>query len=168
MKKKGGNHTQKKITLAGLLANTATGKSRLLLKRHGKEDAVNHEDLEHKISMLYAETSDKKALEKELAEIHPHKELILKYCAPKPELQDDSKKSDNVVVVEAPAQTPIIEEKSNCSGCSMKSNCSGFEGETPSQSAKTSDSTVSGINTQNTIIAVIAIIALVSIIKISK
>jgi hypothetical protein len=118
------NSKKKKITVLGLIANESTSDARKLLHKYGIEDAVNHADLEVKLSQMYAKADDKKKLEKELAEIHPHRELILEYLAPKPE--------EIIAPVEAIkeiAKEEIKPEtKSNCSGCSAFSNCSGGSG----------------------------------------
>ena len=70
------------IPLLELLAINATGPARLLLKKHGKQDADGYEDLQYKLAELYDSEKDKLAIEKEFAEIHPHKEFILKYLTP--------------------------------------------------------------------------------------
>ena len=136
------NAKKKKITILGCLANESTGKSRKLLKKYGQEDAVNHQDLEYKLSQLYKSVDDKKQLEKEFAEIHPHRDFILKYAQPKIEKIEEpvsaSKEVETIVVstpeVKKVEETVVVEEKSNCSGnCSC--GCSGFDGAKPSQSA---------------------------------
>ena len=70
------------ITLMTLLANEATDGSRKLLKKYGESDATNYKDLEVKLAELYFKTPDKVKLEKELAELHPHKKWILKNTEP--------------------------------------------------------------------------------------
>lgn len=70
---------KKEITLMTLLANEATKESRNILKKYNKPDAKNYDDLEIKLAQLYFETPDKIQLEKELADIHPHKNWILKH-----------------------------------------------------------------------------------------
>lgn len=66
------------ITLMTLLANEATGPSRRLLKKYNRPDATNYEDLETKLAELYYAVPDKIAIEKQLADIHPHKAWILR------------------------------------------------------------------------------------------
>ena len=61
-----------------LLANEATADSRKILKKYGKADAKSCGDLEVKLAELYYSAPDKKMLEKELADIHPHTKWILK------------------------------------------------------------------------------------------
>jgi hypothetical protein len=70
------------ITLMTVLANEATGPSRKILKEYGAQDAKNYKDLEVKLAELYFNTQDKVALEKKLADIHPHKNWILKNVKP--------------------------------------------------------------------------------------
>lgn len=76
------NRKKQRITLLGVIANGSTGKARRLLKQYNMPDAVNHQDLEMKLSKLYAQTDDKIKLEKELADMHPHKEFILHNLKP--------------------------------------------------------------------------------------
>jgi hypothetical protein len=75
---------QTPIPMLELLAFNAIGPARQLLKKHGKEDASNEKDLQAKLENLHATSTDKLALEKEFAEIHPHKDFILKYLTPEP------------------------------------------------------------------------------------
>lgn len=75
---------KKRITLLGVIANGSTSDARKLLKKYDQPDAKNHVDLEYKLTKLYYDAPDKLGIEKELAEIHPHKEFILKYNKPEP------------------------------------------------------------------------------------
>lgn len=70
-------------TLLSVLANASTDKARNLLKKHTGLKATDVKDLEIKLAKLYASSPSKIDLEKEFAEIHPHKEFILKYNKPK-------------------------------------------------------------------------------------
>lgn len=111
------NKNKKDITLMTLLAHEATADSRRLLKKHGKEDAKNYDDLEVKLAEFYFTYPDKIGLEKELAEIHPHKKWLLRVTAPKVEV-----KKEPIKVQEVKTQQTIIapgivaEKKSNCEG----------------------------------------------------
>ncbi len=104
---------KKEITLMTLLANEATADSRRLLKKYGNIQASNHTDLEQKLAQLYFQMDDKIALEKELAEIHPHKNWLLKYIQPKVEIKPEDVKTE-------PNE---IEKKSNFSNCSCSGKC---------------------------------------------
>lgn len=77
------------ITLMTVLANEATGPSRKILKEYGSSDAKDYKDLEVKLAELYFNTKDKVALEKKLADIHPHKNWIIKNI--KPAIEETSK-----------------------------------------------------------------------------
>jgi hypothetical protein len=103
--KKGGQE----ITLMTILANEATGPSRKILKEYGQPDAKNYQDLEIKLAELYFNTKDKVVLEKKLAEIHPHKNWILKNVQP--------------VIEEISKQVQVEEVKSNASGDNMCPQC---------------------------------------------
>src|SRR6478752_6420205 len=70
------------ITITELLAINKTADCRKLLQKHGIADAKNYEGLQDKLVELYRSTPDKRELEKRVALMHPHKEFILKYCAP--------------------------------------------------------------------------------------
>jgi hypothetical protein len=103
--KKGGQE----ITLMTILANEATGPSRKILKEYGQPDAKNYQDLEIKLAELYFNTKDKVVLEKKLAEIHPHKNWILKNVQP--------------VIEETSKQVQVEEVKSNATGDCMCPQC---------------------------------------------
>lgn len=105
-----GNSRKRDITLMTLLANESTSDARKLLLKYGKQDASNHEDLEIKLAQLYFDTPDKVSLEKELAEIHPHKKWISKYICPPEESKPKEEK-------------PTEEPKSNADGCNCGCNC---------------------------------------------
>ena len=82
------NNKQKKYkTLLSVLANGSTDDARDLLIKNSGEDAKNEQDLESKLARMYANSSSKIDIEKQFAEIHPHKDFILKYVKPKEELQ---------------------------------------------------------------------------------
>ena len=72
------NNRKQEITLMTILANEADKESRHILKKYNKPNAQNHADLEVKLAELYFEQDDKLAIEKDLANIHPHKNWIVK------------------------------------------------------------------------------------------
>jgi|TARA_R110000744_G_scaffold232318_1_gene350376 hypothetical protein len=78
--KRNNKHNKKKqdITLMTILANEATKESDELLKSYNKPKATGHTDLEDKLAQLYFELDDKLSLEKKMAEIHPHKNWIVR------------------------------------------------------------------------------------------
>jgi hypothetical protein len=73
-----------KVPLMELYAYNATIPSRQLLRKHGVADAIGYLDLQQKLTDLYQSKDDKITIEKEFAEIHPHKDFILKYLSPPP------------------------------------------------------------------------------------
>jgi hypothetical protein len=81
------NKQKKYKTLLSVLANGSTDEARALLIKNSGEDAKNEQDLESKLARMYANSSSKIDIEKQFAEIHPHKDFILKYIKPKEELQ---------------------------------------------------------------------------------
>ena len=70
-------------TLLSTLANGATSDSRRLLIAKTGKDARNTQDLTARLAKLYADSEDKIEIEKLFAAMHPHKDFILKYSAPK-------------------------------------------------------------------------------------
>lgn len=137
----------KKITIMSVLANGNTRGACGILKEYGYHKPKNHDDLELKLAELYRNSSEKRDLERKFAEQHPHKDLILRYCATVPKKQEDipssitkpvtSVNEINKEVIVAPiVEEPkknitesITEVKSNCSGtacnCDCKSNADG-------------------------------------------
>ena len=120
------NATRKDISLMTLLANEATSDARKLLKKYGNQDAADYNDLEVKLANLYFQSNDKLGLEKEMAEIHPHKKWLLKYIQPvvkkeevKVEVKPEEKKSntDGSVNDNFPMYNPYLmfngQQKSN-------------------------------------------------------
>lgn len=99
-----------------LLANESTSDSRKLLKKYGKQDAADYQDLEVKLSKLYLETDDKVKLEKELADIHPHKKWLLKNTEPVIEV-----KKEEVIIKQEPEKKE--EPKSSYDGMGCNPNC---------------------------------------------
>lgn len=69
-------------TLLSAIANGSTDSARDLLIKHTGTDALNPKDLEEKLSLAYKNSNYKIDFEKDLAEIHPHKDFILKYNNP--------------------------------------------------------------------------------------
>ena len=70
-----------KISLEELIAVNNTPKAKALVIRYGYEPAVNYQDLVQKLHRVKREYREE-ALE-EMADLHPHKDLILHYNEPK-------------------------------------------------------------------------------------
>ena len=81
------NKQKKYKTLLSVLANGSTDEARALLIKNSGEDAKDEQDLENKLARMYANSSSKIDIEKQFAEIHPHKDFILKYVKPQEELK---------------------------------------------------------------------------------
>lgn len=148
-----------RVTLLGVIANGSTAEARKLLQNNGFPDARDYSDLEYKLTQLYKQTEDKIALEKDLANIHPHKEFITKYSVLK-----TTPLETNVLVEQPNPEKPIAqcpcgnpycpsmyggmcgslrETLSNSNGCSNASGCgcSGVDGSSTSNSGS-SDKTL--------------------------
>lgn len=113
---------KKDITLMTLLAYESTGDSRKLLKKYGKPDAKNISDLEQKLADLYFNTEDKIQLEKEMADIHPHKNWI----------QKSLPNQENKVTIIEDTKPPVIDAtkiQDHCSSCCNKRQSSNFDGD---------------------------------------
>jgi len=124
--------TRQYTTLISVLACGSTPEARRLIKSTTGQDAVSEADLEDKLARLYAESSSKLDLEKTFAEIHPHKDFILKYCTPpSPEPLDLAKlnigNTEVVKQVEIVTQPTISETENPTQGRSCACGyCSGF------------------------------------------
>ena len=90
------NKHKKGEFLMSVLSNGSTDKALKLLKDKTGETAQNEKDLEYKLSKMYINSTDKVEIEKQLATIHPHKDFILKYLAPKIETPTESPKVEEV------------------------------------------------------------------------
>jgi GTP cyclohydrolase FolE2 len=124
-RKTNGDHLKKDITLLCLLANEATGNTRRLLADLGEPESVNHADLELKLAETYKKQGDKATFEKRLAEIHPHKEFILKYLGQATEnpTPEDVKTQLKKEIKDEQEETAVSENFHNACGCSScKSN----------------------------------------------
>jgi hypothetical protein len=114
----------KKITIMGLLANCSTDEARALLKNYGYPDAKNKTDLEVQLAKLYKDTDDKRQLEKDFAEIHPHKNFIGKYIFETPKTEKTVVETvEEISTAPIPAIMPEyksgVDESKSCScGCS--------------------------------------------------
>ena len=90
-------------TLLSVLANGSTEAAEKLLEKHSGEKAKDIDDLAEKLAKVYALSNSKLDLEREFAEIHPHKNFILKYTKPvevieKQPLQPVEEKKDDTIV----------------------------------------------------------------------
>lgn len=139
-----------------LLANDATSDARKILKKYGKPDAQDHEDLEVKLSQLYIETQDKRALEKDMADIHPHKKWLLKYVAPPVEVV----KKEEVKIEAIPEPIKEVVKQCGCPRCmNFEGYHSSFEGTT--NTSPTKDNTT-------VIIAALGIVGIIAILSMKK
>jgi len=109
------NSQQKGIDLFDLIAIESTSQARELLKKMSGEDALNKRDLKAKLAKLYFNpNTDKLTLEKELANIHPHKDWILKRC-----VQETKVAPDPVLIEETSSNAD-----GQCSeGCKCRKKC---------------------------------------------
>ena len=120
--------TNRKITIMGLLAECSTDDARKLLKKYGLPEARNTQELEFQLAKLYKTCDDKKQLERDFAEIHPHKEFLKKYLLPPPPKKED-------IVIEDLTPEPIVineiktpELETNFNGASYPYNNQVFSG----------------------------------------
>jgi hypothetical protein len=116
---------KKDISLMTLLAYESTNDARKLLQKYKQPDAKGFSDLESKLANLYFKVDDKLQLEKEMAEIHPHKKWLLETLQPVIEIKKEEIKMELKPELELPKKEE--EPKSNfnsncCGGCNC--NCS--------------------------------------------
>jgi hypothetical protein len=133
------SESNRKITIMGLLAECSTDDAKQLLKKYGLPDAKNKEDLELKLATLYKKCVDKKQLEKDFAEIHPHKEFMKKYLLSIPlakEVVVEDLTPPTSLTVESVATPEIV---SNCDGKTCTCNSSNFSGIDGSQTNTTNN-----------------------------
>jgi len=156
-------NNRKKKTLLSVLAYGSPEESQDLLFKKTGQKAIGCKDLEYKLAEFYAKSPDKVTLEKEFAEIHPHKDFILKYLAPEPEK----------IEIKADSENEVREVKlgadgySNCDGdpncnCNKKTqDMSGFAGvyHMEGMGRRSNDNMILGI------IGVVAILGLVVVYK---
>ena len=138
---------KKDITLMTLLANESTSDARKLLKKYGKPDPKSYSELEVKLAELYFETPDKVQLEKELAELHPHKNWLTKLLPPKVEIKEEIK-TTNIKSMEdkssVDGENPNYPYRCRCRCCSqtpynMMNNFDGDNSNTTNNSNNTKD-----------------------------
>ena len=101
----------RKITIMGLLAECSTEDAKKLLKKYGFPDARNTQDIEFQLAKLYKTCDDKKQLERDFAEIHPHKDFLKKYLLPPPKPKAEVVIEDlkpEIAVVKEVEKTPEI------------------------------------------------------------
>ena len=124
-------------TLLSTLANGATSDSRRLLIEKTGSDAKNTKDLADRLARLYASSDDKIEIEKLFAAMHPHKDFILKYSAPK---KFEEKTTTTIAIPVDMNESQNAHEKQvhkmanlpdcKCHECNMRilSNASGVDG----------------------------------------
>jgi len=135
------------IRLLELLAHNASVSSKALLEKYGEPEAISYDDLEAKLSDIYKKAKDKVAIEKEFANIHPHKDFILKYLSP----------TTKVILPE-----PV----SACSGENSK-GCEGCPGKMSSAEGVVED-TITAVKRHEFLIASVAIVGIVALVIYSK
>lgn len=155
--------------LLSLLSVDATAGSRNILKKYGKPDAKNHRDLESKLAELFYSCDDKKALEKELCDIHPHKQFILRYVE-KPEEKKTKIEAPNGAVMTPDNIKEILREyissnSENFSNCAGNPNCNcGSSSFTGGQGTMAPSS----INHTHVLMGVLGVVAIVGLLVYSK
>lgn len=130
-------------TLLSVLANGSTEKASSVLKKYSGETARDTKDLEVKLARMYAISPSKIDIEKDFANIHPHKDFILKYTEVKKAVVEPKVQPEQNNYTDLPKNTTTIalEPTSNANGncecncpcCSAKySNAEGMP-QTPNQ-----------------------------------
>tara|TARA_R110001592_G_scaffold273865_2_gene540854 strand:+ start:1547 stop:2077 length:531 start_codon:yes stop_codon:yes gene_type:complete len=136
---------KQEITLMTLLANESSKESAGILAKYKIPKAKDHGDLEVKLAKLYFHPkTDKLQIEKELAEIHPHKKWIVKALKLKStedidklekELLESAKKSQEEI--DKSKEAKCVDDNCEIHGSNSKtSNFSGNENTQVSGSEK--------------------------------
>lgn len=110
-----GKQNKKDITLMTLLAYESTPEARVLLQKHGYDDAKSYGDLEVKLAQLYFDSPNKLEIEKELADIHPHKSWLLRVTKEIEPVKEE-KIEAKAEIITPPTPNMINELKSNADG----------------------------------------------------
>ena len=129
MSKKDNRKNVQYATLLSVLAQGSTDGARSILKKYSGQDAKNLTDLEVKLANMYSNSPKKLDIEKDFADIHPHKDFILKYNQPKPIVVEK-------VVEKEPIKSEVVLSTSNfdghppcgnpnCPRCNKFFNCDG-------------------------------------------
>lgn len=131
-----GNSDKQEITLMTLLANESTSDARKLLKKYNKPDANSFQDLEVKLAKLYYEAPDKLVIEKEMADIHPHKNWLVKTLKPFEKEEEKEVKIEDKKEPEKEIKSNMEGQGCGCSKCRAYSNACGcqhssFDGDSP-------------------------------------
>jgi hypothetical protein len=134
----------KNITIMSLLANCSTEESKRLLEKYNMSKPKNKKDLEFLLAKLYRGCDDKRQLEKDFAEIHPHKKFIQKYTTPKPsQLKEEEKIAPIPITNEIPnTKSEVVSNtdgQCTCSNCNNKSNFSNFNADESNTKSQTFD-----------------------------
>lgn len=95
-------------TLLSTLANGATEDSKALLSANGIND---HSNLQGQLANFWNNNADKKAVEKAFAEIHPHRDFILRYNSPIQQAEPTQ------------IEQPMQEQETQVSNCAGKPEC---------------------------------------------
>ena len=157
MKNKKQNKKEYK-TLLSALAFGSTDEAQKILAKNGIEEADSYEELEYNLAKLYSNATDKLAIEKQFAEIHPHAKFILKYLSPKIEPIVNEVRKEDLQTMETELTPPtIVEMSSNASG-SCGCGCSSAEGTVEIQQNKIDYNAL----------ALVSIVAIVGIVMIAK
>ena len=113
-------------TLLSVLAQGSTDGARSILKKYSGQDAKDLTDLEIKLANMYSNSPKKIDIEKDFADIHPHKDFILKYLSPKEvdkQVPMNNEAENKIVAMATDSKTSSCEGNCNC-GC-HKSNING-------------------------------------------
>jgi hypothetical protein len=162
MKKKNGNKKEYK-TLLSALAFGSTDEAQKILSDNGIKESDSYEELEYNLAKLYSNATDKLAIEKQFAEIHPHAKFILKYLSPKTEVKKEKEvRQEDVQTMETELTPPkIVEMSSNANGscgCGCTGACSSAEGTVAIQQNKIDYNAL----------ALVSVVAIVGIVMIAK
>lgn len=158
------SNKKKGQVLMRTIAMGSTDEARKLLINKNVEPAKNIPDLEYKLALLYQSTPNKKDIELELANIHPHKDFILKYLSPKEldkEVPMNTEAENKIVEMATDSKTSNCEGNTNCScnKSNMNGNYSNVGGDTKNSQINHNQTIILGF------VSIVAIFGMVLIYK---
>ena len=130
MSKKDNKKNLQYATLLSVLTQGSTDGARNILKKYSGQDAKNLDELEMKLANMYSNSARKIDIEKDFADIHPHKEFILKYNQPKPIVVEKIVEAPKEIKKEVVLSTSNFDGhppcgNPNCPHCNKFFNCEG-------------------------------------------
>ncbi len=154
---------QKDMLLTVLAFQAPKESVKLLMKHNPNVKIRNYEQIEYELGNLYVNSTDKVGLEKEFAQIHPHRDWLLKYIAVPTKMSvvaDEVKIEDVPAPIQKEQAKQLIQEYSNFDSAAPKSNVTNNQDQNNNQNNQKSH-----ISEGVLIIGVLSIVAVIGLIS---